>query len=266
MNILEQIIAHKKMEVAERKETISVKMLERSSCFERNCYSLKHSLLCSDTGIIAEFKRKSPSKGWIYPEARPEVITPAYQKGGASGLSILTDTYYFGSNSTDITSVRHLIQIPILRKDFIIGPYQIFEAKAMGADVILLIAAILKPKQTADLTTLAKSLGLEVLLELHNAKELEYINPAVNMVGINNRDLKTFKVNLDASLQLHTMIPDSFVKISESGISNAESVITLRQAGFRGFLMGENFMKTKDPGKTCAKFVKKLQNLENDRS
>lgn len=258
MNILEQIIESKKAEVAAHKLTTSVSEMEDSPLFKRKCFSLKNSLLNSSTGIIAEFKRKSPSKGWIHPDARPEIIAPAYQEAGASGLSILTDTQYFGGYTTDITSVRSMIQLPILRKDFVIDPYQIIEAKAMGADVILLIAANLSPDQTAGLAIFAKSLGLEVLLELHNDQELGHIHPAVDIIGINNRNLKTFEVSIEASLRLGTKIPEEYIRISESGISEVESVIALRQAGFRGFLMGENFMKTPDPGEACNQFIKKL--------
>jgi indole-3-glycerol phosphate synthase len=258
MNILEQIVASKKTEVARQKSLISLSELEQDPLFARPVLSLRQSLLSTPWGIIAEFKRKSPSKGWIHPEARPQDIVPAYEKAGASGVSILTDTTFFGGAPQDIRAIRATVGIPVLRKDFMIDPYQVYEARAMGADVILLIAACLSPAQTAELAATARSLGLEVLLELHHEEELAHICEDITVVGINNRNLKTFGVDIQTSLRLARMLPEDCLKISESGISNPASVHALRTGGFRGFLMGEHFMSGPDPGAACRDFIKAL--------
>jgi indole-3-glycerol phosphate synthase len=258
MNILDKIIAHKKIEVAERKAVTSVAELEKSPAFTRSVLSLKQFLLDdSKTGIIAEFKRKSPSRGIINGDADVVAVTSAYAQHGASGLSVLTDTTFFGGSSEDLVKAR-VNQVPILRKEFIIDEYQIVEAKAMGADVILLIAACLTPAEVKRLATFAQSLQLEVLLELHDEEELEHVCDETILVGINNRNLKTFVVDIERSLAMAQRIPVSKVKIAESGISAVENIRLFRDNGFRGFLIGENFMKEPNPGLAFEKFVKAL--------
>ena len=255
MTILDKIIAEKRIEIAKRKSEKTISKLENELYFNRKCLSLKENLLKSDTGIIAEFKRKSPSKGWIHENADARIIPAGYCTAGASGISILTDEPFFGGTPQDLITARPLVDCPILRKEFIVDEYQLFEAKAMGADVILLIASALSVDETNELAKKAKALGLEVLLEIHNREELEHINEYVDMVGVNNRNLKTFEVNIDVSKELADLIPDEFVKISESGISNPETVIELRKYGYKGFLMGENFMKTENPALSLKKFI-----------
>jgi len=259
MNILAHIIADKKLEVASRKSQISISDLEKTAEFGRTCLSLKQNLLTSESGIIAEFKRKSPSKGWIYENADAVSITSGYSSAGASGISILTDEKYFGGTPADIVKSRPQVACPILRKEFIIDEYQIYEAKAMGADLILLIAAALTPRQTNDLARKARELNLEVLLEVHNEEELAHANEFVDMLGVNNRNLKTFATDIQTSFDLAEKIPSEFVKVSESGISSVETVKTLREAGFKGFLMGENFMKEANPAQALKKFINSLE-------
>ncbi|NII25803.1 indole-3-glycerol phosphate synthase TrpC [Pseudoflavitalea sp. X16] len=258
MNILDKIIAHKKIEVAERKAATSIADLEKSPAFSRPVLSLKQFLLDdSKTGIIAEFKRKSPSKGIINGDADVVAVTTAYAQHGASGLSVLTDTTFFGGSTEDLVKAR-VNNIPILRKEFIIDEYQLVEAKAMGADVILLIAACLTPADVQRLARFAQSLQLEVLLELHDEEELAHICEETVLVGINNRNLKTFVVDIERSLAMAQRIPANKVKIAESGISSAENIRLFRDHGFRGFLIGENFMKEPNPGAAFEQFVKAL--------
>lgn len=258
MNILDKIIAHKKIEVAERKAATSIAELERSPAFSRSVLSLKQFLLDdSKTGIIAEFKRKSPSKGIINGDADVVEVTTAYAQHGASGLSVLTDTAFFGGSTEDLVKAR-INNIPILRKEFIIDEYQLVEAKAMGADVILLIAACLTPADVQRLARFAQSLQLEVLLELHDEEELGHVCEETVLVGINNRNLKTFVVDIERSLAMAQRIPANKVKIAESGISSAENIRLFRDHGFRGFLIGENFMKEPNPGAAFEQFVKAL--------
>lgn len=255
MTILDKIITEKKKEVTERKSLKSINDLKNEPFFYRECISLKNSLLSSKSGIIAEFKRKSPSKGWIKENADVQKITSGYCKAGAAGISVLTDFPFFGGTPQDLIAARPLVNCPILRKDFVINDYQLYEAKAMGADVILLIAAALSVEKTISFAKIAKELGLEVLLEIHNDEELAHINDFVDLVGINNRNLKTFEVNLQASMELVKKIPDKFIKISESGISKPETVLELRKHGFQGFLMGENFMKEENPEEALQTFI-----------
>ncbi len=258
-NILDEITAHKAEEVKKAKDLIPVKQLEKAAFFSRQTLSLKQSLLQhSGSGIIAEFKRKSPSKGILNGNADPVIITKAYAQGGASGLSILTDKVFFSGDKEDLEESRDLV-IPILRKDFIIDEYQIFETKAMGADVILLIAACLSPYQVKHFAALAKTLNLEVLLEIHNEEELQHICPEVDIVGVNNRNLKTFTVDINTSIHLSKKIGDERCKISESGISNVAAIATLKQHGFNGFLIGETFMKEPDPAIAFANFIQQLK-------
>ena len=263
MNILEKIIAHKKMEVAKRKLEVPVGVLEQKPFFQRNTLSLQKSLLDkSITGIIAEFKRSSPSKGNINETANVENITLAYMQGGASGISVLTDTEFFGGSTNDLEAARQH-NIPILRKDFIIDEYQVIEAKAMGADVILLIAACLTPARVKQLATFAKSLNLEILLELHGEDEMDHICHEVSLVGINNRDLKTFQVNIERSLMMADKLKDQKTLIAESGINNVETILLLQQNGFSGFLIGEHFMKQPDPAIAFVHFVQQLKQKQH---
>lgn len=254
MTILDQIIADKREEVEASKKLISLADLQSSPYFQRPCLSLKSRLL-EAPGIIAEFKRKSPSKGWIYEDADVVEVTSGYSEAGAAGISILTDSKYFGGVQQELTSARPHVSCPILRKDFMIDEYQLYEAKSIGADVILLIAAALSPSECKQLASKAKELGLEVLLEVHTREELDHICDEVDMVGVNNRNLKTFEVSTELSVELASLIPDRFVKVSESGISDVSTVKLLMGHGFRGFLMGENFMKEKDPAAALERFA-----------
>jgi indole-3-glycerol phosphate synthase len=261
MNILDKIIIHKREEVAVRRLMVNEKELVESVYFNRPCISLKNNLLKGGgTGIIAEFKRKSPSKGFINQYASAADITQAYTQYGASGLSVLTDNEFFGGSTEDLVTARENV-IPILRKDFIIDPYQILAAKAMGADVILLIAACLSAGEVKELATFAKQTGLEVLLELHDEEEISHICDAVDMVGVNNRNLKTFKVDIQQSLKLGGLIGADKVKIAESGIDDVQTIMMFKEAGFKGFLIGEKFMKAPDPGLAFKNFVSELKGI-----
>jgi indole-3-glycerol phosphate synthase len=259
MNILDTIIEFKKKEVARNKNLVSLQELQQQESFNRQIFSLKKFLLDeTKTGIIAEFKRRSPSKGIINDKAGVLDVTTAYTKYGASGLSVLTDAEFFGGTADDLHKAR-VNDIPILRKDFIIDEYQLAEARAMGADVILLIAACLTPHRVQELAFFAKSLQLEVLLEIHNEAELQHICDETDLVGVNNRDLKTFSVDINRSIELSKQIPDDKIKIAESGIDSIETICTFKNAGFKGFLIGENFMKEPDPTIAFAEFVKQLK-------
>lgn len=260
MDILEKIIRHKFLEVAERKSLFPTKLLEKSIYYEGKPVSLKKYLLREDkTGIIAEFKRKSPSKGDINKHAEVERTTIGYMQAGASALSVLTDSDFFGGKNEDLTTARKFNFCPILRKDFIIDEYQIIEAKSIGADAILLIAAALDPKQLMSLAKFAKSIELEVLMEVHNKSELENnLNQYLDIVGVNNRNLKTFETTIETSKMLAPLIPDEFIKISESGISDPNTIIELRMYGFQGFLIGETFMKQARPDLAAASFIEQL--------
>lgn len=258
MNILDKIIANKKAEVALHKAQFPIEHLLDPSFMERECVSFKNAIRNSDSGIIAEFKRKSPSKGWIHPDARVESIVPEYTSGGAAAISVLTDQEFFGGNLNDLKRARELTHIPILRKDFIIDEYQILQAKAFGADCILLIASALTQDEIKHFTLLARSIGIEVLIEVHEKKELDSIIITPDLIGVNNRNLKTFETSVDTSLMLYDDLPDEVIKISESGISSTESVHKLRQAGYDGFLMGENFMKEVSPGDALKSFCQQI--------
>jgi indole-3-glycerol phosphate synthase len=261
MNILDQIVAYKRSEVEDRKVSTDSSALERTDLFSRDTLSLKQFLLDKNrTGIIAEFKRRSPSKGIINEKASVVELTGSYSRLGASGLSVLTDKNFFGGSSEDLIAAR-VNAIPILRKDFMIDEYQIIEAKAIGADVILLIAACLTPQQVRELARAAKKLHLEVLLELHDENEIGHICDEVDLVGVNNRNLKTFTVDLDQSIRLAEKIGAGKLKIAESGISNLENIAYLKQHGFDGFLIGEYFMKQDDPAMCFEKFVTGLKEL-----
>jgi indole-3-glycerol phosphate synthase len=259
MNILDTIIEYKALEVEKNKPTTSIKKLEESALFSRQTLSLKQFLLDeTKTGIIAEFKRKSPSKGIINDKADVVEVTKAYTENGASCLSVLTDEYFFGGCNNDLIKAR-INNIPILRKDFIIDEYQLIEAKSIGADIILLIAACLSPERVKALATFAKQLNLEVLLEIHNEQELQHICDEVDVVGVNNRDLKTFTVDINRSIALSKKIPAGKIKIAESGINNIETIRIFKDEGFTGFLIGENFMKEPNPTIAFAQFVGNLK-------
>ena len=258
MNILDKIIEHKRTEVAERKLLRSEADLRKQSYFDRTCFSLIEKLNePANTGIIAEFKRKSPSKGFINEHANVVEVTAGYASAGAVCLSVLTDTDFFGGSTADLVAAR-VNQIPILRKDFVIDEYQIIEAKAMGADLILLIAACLSVEELKKLSAFAVALGLEVLLELHDETELDHICDDTILVGANNRNLKDFKVDINASLAMARRIPDTKIKIAESGISDPAMIKIFKEAGFRGFLIGETFMKESNPALAFDTFAKNI--------
>jgi indole-3-glycerol phosphate synthase len=267
-NILDKILAVKKQEVERRKELFPAKLLEESIYFPSPTVSMKKYLLRSDkSGIIAEIKRKSPSKGVINPNVSVERISIGYMQAGASGLSILTDSEFFGGKNEDLTTARNFNFCPILRKDFIIDEYQIIEAKSIGADVILLIAAALPPKRLKGLAQFAKSLGLEVLMEVHNEEELlNNIHPELDIVGVNNRDLKRFVTDINISKELVAKIPEDYVKISESGISDPAVMLELKECGFEGFLIGEQFMKESRPEVGAKHFIERFHFLEKSKT
>lgn len=264
MNILDQIVATKRQELAIAKARVPVAVLERAVHFVRVPYSLVDFVRRKDkTGIIAEFKRRSPSKGILNANATIANTTTGYVAAGASALSILTDTQYFGGRNDDLMQARDINECPILRKDFTVDEYQVVEAKSIGADAILLIAAILTPKDAHNLCTLAHSFGLEVLLEVHDEVEVEkFSSLPVDLIGVNNRNLKTFEVSIETSKRLASAIPKNVAKISESGISDPSAIHDLREHGYDGFLVGESFMKSQHPGKAAKDFMSKLRHKE----
>ena len=267
MNILNKITAHKKKEVEERIKLFPNALLEKSIFFQTDTVSLKKYLLKNDkSGIIAEFKKRSPSKGAINAFADIEKVSISYMQAGASALSVLTDTHFFGGKNEDLSQARKFNYCPILRKDFVIDEYQILEAKSIGADAVLLIAECLTQEELKKLASLAKSLKMEVLMEVHSLEQLAKLNAHIDVVGINNRDLSTFQVDINTSLELAEAIPEEFLKISESGISDAQSIVKLKESGFQGFLIGEHFMTAADPGKKCLKFIQEIENLEKNKS
>lgn len=260
MTILDKIIAKKTVEVEQAKATVPINELEKQPLFARACLSL-HSTIRDPkrNGIIAEFKRASPSKGTINDQASVADVVRGYQDAGVSAVSVLTDQPFFNGSLDDLVAARAVLQVPLLRKEFIIDEYQLLEAKAHGADIILLIAAVLDAGQIKTLSESAKSLGLNVLLEVHNHRELDRsMIDTVDAIGVNNRNLNDFSVSLDHSLELVDVIPERFVKVSESGISNPATIRQLRNVGFNGFLIGENFMKTTDPANAIKAFVEKI--------
>ncbi|RYF88072.1 MAG: indole-3-glycerol phosphate synthase TrpC [Chitinophagaceae bacterium] len=261
MNILDKILLHKREEIEVRKGLVTEAELMASKYFHRPCTSLMASLKKpTSTGIIAEFKRKSPSKGFINQHADVETITTAYTNANAAGLSVLTDHEFFGGSTNDLVKARECSALPILRKDFIVDTYQIMASKAMGADVILLIAACLTKSEVQFLAAFAKEIKLEVILELHDEGEIDHICESVDMVGINNRNLKTFAVDINRSLKMAKLLPIDCIKIAESGINEVSAIKRFRDAGFQGFLMGERFMKEEDPAKAFQEFVSQLNN------
>ena len=291
MDILSEITDHKRIEVELQKQAVSPEQLreqvrdlmENSPAPRR---SMKRALASSPAGIIAEFKRRSPSKGWIYETAKADEIPAAYEAAGASAISILTDEKFFGGSLRDIRTARPLVDIPILRKDFIIDEYQLLQARIAGADAVLLIAACLTQEECADLTARAHALGLEVLLEIHSPRELAYISKDVDMVGVNNRNLGTFVTDVENSFRIAGQlrqtiagvrnVPDAQdssdtprnlpLLVSESGISHPETICRLRTAGFRGFLIGETFMKTPQPGDALKGFIQGIEETEAQKS
>jgi indole-3-glycerol phosphate synthase len=260
MNILDKIVADKRTEVDLRKSLIPIKQLEQSVLFERNTISLTNKLQQSQSGIIAEHKRRSPSKSVINHNLNVFDVAKGYEDAGVCGMSVLTDGKYFGGSLDDLLTARASCDLPLLRKEFIIDEYQLLEAKAYGADVILLIAAILTREEIKQFSEFAKRLNLEVLLEVHNEEELlKSIMPSLDMLGVNNRNLKTFDVSLETSKKLSALIPNDFVKVSESGISTIEAIKELQPYGYKGFLIGENFMKTNNAGNSAKQFIKALE-------
>jgi len=263
-DILSEICAYKRIEVAKQKEAVPFdtivemagKLMAEDGSSKR---SMRRSLEESKSGIIAEFKRKSPSKGWIKEDGKPEIIPPSYSENGAAALSILTDENYFGGSMAFLKTARKLVETPILRKDFIIDEYQLYQAKIIGADAVLLIAADLTKDECRNLAHTAHELQLETLLEIHSESELEYVGDCIDMVGVNNRNLGTFHTDVQNSFRLSELLPKDMLRVSESGISNPDTVNELRQAGFRGFLIGENFMKTENPGAALAEFISKIR-------
>ncbi len=259
MTILDNIVIDKRIEVDLRKSLIPINQLEASVLFHRKTISLADKLKQSHTGIIAEHKRRSPSKSVINQELNVFDVAKGYEEAGVCGMSVLTDGKYFGGSLDDLLIARASCNLPLLRKEFIIDEYQIIEAKANGADVILLIAAILSKQEIKQFSELAKSLSLDVLLEVHNEEELhKSLMPSLDMLGVNNRNLKTFEVSLEISKNLSSLIPNDFVKVSESGISSTHAIKELQPYGYQGFLIGENFMKTNNAGLSAKQFIKDL--------
>ncbi|MDR0994981.1 MAG: indole-3-glycerol phosphate synthase TrpC [Tannerella sp.] len=262
-DILQEIVANKRHEVEARKAICPLETLKAQveDVIMRPTRSMRKALSDSPSGIIAEFKRRSPSKGWLHPEALICEILPAYETGGAAACSVLTDADFFGGSPEDLRQARACCTLPLLRKDFIIDTYQLYEARLWGADAVLLIAAAIDRETCASLAKQAHGLGLEVLMEVHSKEELGHLSPEVDMLGVNNRHLGTFHTDVEASFRLAGSLDTgslSPLRVSESGISRPESVRQLRQAGFQGFLIGETFMKTADPGETLSRFIKEL--------
>ncbi len=264
MSILDKIIKDKREEIHLRKALIPVNQLEKSVLFSRSTISLANNLKHSNTGIIAEHKRRSPSKAVINQSLNVKDVAQGYENAGVCGMSVLTDGKYFGGSLDDLLLARASCNMPLLRKEFIIDEYQILEAKAYGADAILLIAAILTREEIKQFSEQAKSLDLDVLLEVHNEEELrKSIMPSLDMLGVNNRNLKTFEVSLETSKSLSNLIPNDFIKVSESGISKIEAIRELHPYGYQGFLIGENFMKTENPGVSASEFINKIERNSN---
>jgi len=258
-DILETIIASKRGHLPKLKEETPLALLEKKIvAMDRKPISMKQALLASPSGIIAEFKRRSPSKGWIDREADLAAVAREYELNSASAISVLTDTEFFGGKLDDLRLARATVGLPLLRKDFIVDEYQLYEALEAGADVVLLIAAVLGRGECAALASKARSLGMETLLEIHSEKEMDHISADIDMVGVNNRDLGSFRTDIGISSVLAGLLPKEMVKISESGISEPSTVVKLRELGFRGFLIGENFMKSRFKGESLANFIKSL--------
>ncbi len=263
MTILDKITAYKLKEVEAKKDAIPKRLLEKFPLFAKETKSLAEALRLSTTGIIAEHKRRSPSKAVINDKVLLHEVVLGYQKAGACGISVLTDSNFFGGSLNDLLLAEKTVSIPILRKEFIVDPYQIYEAKAYGADAILLIAACLSVEELKQFSHLAKSLKLDVLLEVHNLAELQKsLLPNVDIIGVNNRNLETFEVSTEISKNVSKILPKEIVKISESGISHVETVLDLKQYGFQGFLLGEAFMKHPEPQLACQEFINEIKKKE----
>lgn len=260
MKILDNIISDKKIEIETLSKIVSISNLEKQKDFTKQCKSLKESIKKSKSGIICEFKRKSPSNEKINYKSNISEVINGYEKAGAVGVSILTNKIYFDGSISDINEVKNNVDIPILRKEFIISEYQIIESKSIGADAILLIASILDKEEIKNYSSLAKSLGLEVLLEIHSIDEFNKIsNTDFDIIGVNNRNLDTLDIDIENSIEMFEDIPSEFIKISESGISKVDSIIKLIKVGYDGFLIGENFMKTDNPGSSATTFIRELE-------
>lgn len=260
MTILDRIVDTKKEEITASAKAAPLAMLRELPMYQQPCVSVMDRISrITQPLVITEFKRRSPSKGWIHQEAKVEQVIPGYQTHGALAISVLTDEPYFGGSLKDLQTAAALVNTPLLRKDFMIDPYQLHEAKAYGASIILLIAAILTPAQVQEMAAEAKSLGLSILLELHDESELQHCCPEVDLVGINNRNLKTFAVNLDQSIRLAAALPKDKCRIAESGIHDATAAVYLKRQGFDGFLIGEQFMKQPDPAIAFAGFKQSFQ-------
>jgi len=265
MNALEKIVIEKRKQVMDEKQLFPVELLERSIYFKSECVSLKKYLLREDkNGIIAEIKKKSPALGAINPYVKVEKLSIGYMQAGASALSVLTDKKFFGGSNADLTTARKFNFCPILRKDFVIDEYQVIEAKSIGSDVILLIAAILTREEIKQFTDLAHTLGMEVILELHAESELEKVYEKIDLIGVNNRNLETMQIDIATSRSMAKRIPEGFIKISESGIEDPRIVLELKQLGYNGFLIGSYFMKHPEPEKACAAFIQQLNKLKNE--
>ncbi len=265
MNALEKIVLEKRKQVLEEKQLFPVELLERSIYFKNECVSLKKYLLREDkNGIIAEIKKKSPALGAINPYVKVEKLSIGYMQAGASALSVLTDKKFFGGSNADLTTARKYNFCPILRKDFVIDGYQVIEARSIGADAVLLIAAILTREEIKQFTDLAHIHGMEVILELHAEQELEKLYDKVDVIGVNNRNLETMQVDIATSKAMAKRIPEGFMKISESGIEDPRIVLELKQLGYNGFLIGSCFMKHPEPEKACAAFIQQLNKLKKE--
>lgn len=262
-DMLQKIVAHKKEEVASRKQSKPLAELKKSKLYDRECNRLSERLQDErESGVIAEFKRKSPSKQSINLDADLSKVVSGYVAGGASAISVLTDEHFFGGSDDYLRGAREIAPTtPLLRKDFIIDEYQIHEAKAIGADIILLIAEILTAAEIDQFAAIARSLGMDVLMELHSESHLAKLSEHVTLLGINNRDLDTFEVDYDRSMKLYDQLPDGIPKIAESGLSDPQKVAMLYQHGFRGFLIGEHFMKTDDPGRECQQMIQEYSSM-----
>ena len=261
-DILTQIIVNKRKEITRQMEAVSIKQLEAIATMRERTSknSLSRSIMTSPTGIISEFKRRSPSKGWINREADARKIAGEYAQAGAAALSVLTDKEFFGGNEGDLIKARlSAPSTPILRKDFIISEYQVLQSVTIQADAILLIAAALEKDECKHLAEKAHSYGLEVLLEIHSDEELDYVTDCIDLIGVNNRNLGSFHTDVENSFRLAEKLPQGIPHISESGISSAESILSLRQAGYNGFLIGESFMKTENPANGLKTLIEKLE-------
>jgi len=267
MSLLEQITAHKRREVEQKKELFPVKLLEKSLFYPTPVVSLRKYLLREDkSGIIAEFKRHSPSRGPIHPYADVEYVSIGYMQAGASALSVLTDEHFFKGSNQDLQTAREFNFCPILRKDFILDEYQIVEARSIGADAVLLIAECLQKEAVKHLAAFARSLGLEVLLEVHSREQLDKWTPDIALVGVNNRNLQDFSVEVRTSFELLPHLPQEALPVSESGLNDPETVVDLQRAGFKGFLIGEHFMSQPDPPKACAAFIKAMRKIAAEKA